>query len=113
MGDGLYLMNRRIPQLELKNATDAGETVFAVVAQLPPPFEQIAYAQAGGDTSYTAPWNATFREITVRQAFNLLARHLGTRGGWVFNGSNDFRTVGFHKLQIHYRSGEVESHSAK
>jgi hypothetical protein len=103
-GDVAYLMNRHIPRLELKDVKDAGEAMFVVVEQLPRPFEQIAFAQAGGDTSYSSPWTATLADLTVRQAFNLLARHLGSKGGWVFSGSNEFRTIGFHNRQIHYSS---------
>jgi hypothetical protein len=104
--DGSYLMNRNIPQLELRDQKNAGEAAFAVVAELPPPFEQIAYAQAGGDISYAAPWHARLRNVTVRQAFNLIARQLNTRGGWVVSGSLEFRTIGFHNGPILYRSPE-------
>ena len=104
IGDNRYLMNRRVPRFELKGVKSPGEAVFALVGQLPAPFEQIACAQLGGDTSYPTPWNVSAREVTVRQALNMIARQLGPRGGWVFNGSRDFRTIGFHNRQIHYSS---------
>lgn len=111
--DSSYLVNRLIPQLELKDPKNAGEAAFAVMAELPPPFEQIAYAQAGGDISYAAPWHARLRNVTVRQAFNLIARQLNTRGGWVLSGSVDFRTIGFHNGPILYHSSDPEPNSAR
>jgi len=102
--DSSYFVNRRIPQLELKDLKNAGEAAFAVIAELPPPFEQIAYAQAGGDISYAAPWRASLRDVTVRQAFNLIARQLSPRGGWILSGSVNFRTIGFHNGPILYHS---------
>lgn len=98
--DTSYLPNRRLAQFELRRVTDTEQAVFAAAAQLPPPFEQIACVQAGGDTSYAIQWNASFRDLTVRQAFNLIARELGPRGGWVFGGSRDFRTIGFYKGKL-------------
>jgi hypothetical protein len=111
--DSSYLVNRRIPQLELKDLKNAGEAAFAVVAELPPPFEQIAYAQAGGDISYAAPWHASLRNVTVRQAFNLIARQLNTRGGWILSGSVDFRTIGFHNGPILYHPQDSEAGSTR
>ena len=104
LNDASYLPNRRLAQFELRHVTNAQQAVFAAAAQLPPPFEQIAFAQAGGETAYGAPWSATFTNLTVRQAFNLIARRLGPRGGWVFGGSREFRTIGFHRGDIHYVS---------
>jgi len=107
--DSSYLPNRRLSEFDVRRVTDAEQAVFAAVAQLPSPFEQIACAQAGSDTSYPVPWDAAFRDLTVRQAFNLIARHLGARGGWLLAGSQDFRTIGFHRGRIHYSSRQPGS----
>ncbi len=104
INDKSYLLNRRLKQLELRGVREAGQALFAIVAQIPPPFEQITFAQAGGDISYPEPWNERLRDLTVRHALNLAARHLGPKGGWVLSGSSDFRTVGFHNREIHYSS---------
>jgi hypothetical protein len=101
VGDGSYLMNRKLPKLELRGVAAADDALFAAVSQLPPPFEQIAVAQAGGNISYPVPWNATFANLTLRQALNLIARNIAPRGGWVLSGSREFRTVGFHSQRIH------------
>jgi len=85
VGNGSYLMNRRLPKLELKGTPAAEIAMFAAVAQLPPPFEQIAFAQAGGDTSFPTPWTASFENLTLRQALNLIARNIAPRGGWVLS----------------------------
>jgi hypothetical protein len=95
--DNSYFPNRQITQLELQQVTSTDQAVFAVAGQLPRPFEQIALAQLGGDTTYATAWTATFRNISVRQALNLIALRLGPGGGWVFGGSREFRTIGFHK----------------
>jgi hypothetical protein len=108
VGDGSYLMNRRLPSLELKGVPAAQDAMFVAVAQLPPPFEQIAFAQAGGDTSFPTPWRATFKNLTLRQALNLIARNIAPRGGWVLSGSREFRTVGFHNQRIHESQTDPE-----
>jgi len=100
VGDGSYLMNRRLPRLELKDAPTAQDAMFGAVAQLPPPFEQIAFAQAGGNTRFPMPLRARFENLTLRQALNLIARNIAPRAGWVLSGSREFRTVGFHDRQI-------------
>lgn len=102
-----YLMNRRIPQLNLDSPKNAGEAAFRIAGQIPPPFEQIAYAQAGGDISYAVPWHASLQNVTVRHAFNLIARQLGGNGGWVLSGSEEFRTIGFHHGTIRAAQTEV------
>jgi len=105
-GESSYVMNRHLPQLELRSIKDAGEAAFAIVGQLPPPFEQIAIAQSGGDISYASPWTGSLRSLTVRQALNLAARQIAPRGGWIFSGANDFRTIGFYTGRLHYSSQE-------
>jgi hypothetical protein len=87
VGDGSYLMNRRLPRLELKDAPTAQDAMFGAVAQLPPPFEQIAFAQAGGNTRFPMPLRARFENLTLRQALNLIARNIAPRAGWVLSGS--------------------------
>lgn len=104
LSNSSYLLNRQVLPFQMQGATQPEQAVFAIVAHLAPPFEQIACAQIGGDTSYSAPLSSTFRGLTVRQAFNLTAIQLGPRGGWVFGGSQEFRTIGFHKETIHYSS---------
>jgi hypothetical protein len=104
VNDSSYLPNRQFAQAGLLQVKNAEQAVFALVAQIPPPFEQIAVMQVGGDTSYATAWTTTFRNMTVRQAFNLIARHLGPTGGWSLGGSREFRTIGFHTGTIHYKS---------
>jgi hypothetical protein len=110
INDNSYLLNRRLKQLELKGVREAGQALFAIVAQLPLPFEQIAFTQAGGDISYPEPWNERLSDLTVRHALNLAARHMGPKGGWILNGSSEFRTVGFHNREIHYTSKPTDDH---
>ena len=94
--DPTYLLNRKLPKLELKNATDVQDGLLAIHRQLPPPAEQIAQAQAGGDDPYPPePWTVTSENVTVRKVINRLAQHGGRYGIWIFGGSKDFRAFGF------------------
>jgi hypothetical protein len=96
VGDSTYLLNRHLSGFDLKNATDVQNGLLAIVRQLPPPVEQIAQAQAGGDDPYPPrPWNITLENVTVRQVINRLAEHGGPYGIWIFGGSKEFRAFGF------------------
>jgi hypothetical protein len=97
--DPSYLLNRRLEKLEIKNITDISDGLLAIAEQLAPPLEQIAHAQVGGDTTYPPqPWTATFEKLTVRQAANRLAGHMGAHSAWFFHGSRDFRAFAFYRL---------------
>ncbi len=97
--DPSYLLNRKLTKLELRNVTAAQGGLLAIHRQLPPPAEQIAHAQLGGDDPYPPePWTVDFNDITVRQAVNRLAEHGGPYGIWIFSGSKDFRSFGFFNL---------------
>jgi hypothetical protein len=84
--------------MELKQLTDIQQGLFAIVNQLPPPKEQVAVAQIGGDDSYPPePWTTSYEDLTVRQAINRLVHHMGERGSWAFTGSADFRAFAFNR----------------
>jgi hypothetical protein len=84
--------------LDLKELTDIQQGLFAIANQLPPPREQVAVAQIGGDDSYPPePWTTSYEDLTVRQAINRLVHHMGERGSWAFGGSADFRAFAFNR----------------
>ncbi|HKO04652.1 MAG TPA: hypothetical protein VJW51_07870 [Candidatus Acidoferrales bacterium] len=96
INDASYLLNRQLARFELRNATDVQNGLLAIVRQLPPPVEQIAQAQVGGDDRYPPePWTVTFENLTVRQVVNRLAAHGGRCTAWIFGGARDFRAFGF------------------
>lgn len=96
VNDRSYLLNRKLAKFQLKSATDVQDGLLAIVRQLPPPVEQIAQAQAGGDDPYPPePWTVTFEDLTLRQVVNRLAAHGGQCAVWIFGGSRDFRAFGF------------------
>lgn len=96
--DRTYLLNRRLSRFQLQNVTDITEALLAIAQQLPPPFEQVAHAQIGGDTTYPSkPWTASFDNLTFRQATNRIVEHLGIPSAWLFGGSRDFRKFSFYK----------------
>src|SRR6266404_2322478 len=94
--DKTYLFNRRLDDLELKNVPDAQAAVFQAVAALPPPKEQIAIMQTDTAVNFAHPWTASFKEITVREAFDKIAEQIGRNYGWQFTGAADFRLVVFY-----------------
>lgn len=97
--DSSYFLNRRLGKLEIQNITDIQQGLLAIAQQLPPPKEQIAHAQMGGDSSYPPePWTATFENLTVRQAANRLTGHMGAHSAWLFSGSQEFRAFSFFRL---------------
>jgi len=100
-----YLMNRRLTKLDLKELTDIQQGLLAIVNQLPPPREQVAIAQIGGDDTYPAePWTTRYGNLTVRQAINRLVRHMGERASWAFTGSTDFRAFAFNRQGFFFDS---------
>lgn len=104
IADQTYFLNRHLPSLDLEKITTTDQGLLAIANQLSPPHEQIAIAQVGGDDSYPLePWTAVFENITVRQAINRLAAHMGPRSQWVFSGSRDFRSFAFFKAGFNPR----------
>jgi hypothetical protein len=96
--DSKYLLNRQLAEFRLDRITDVDQGLLAIAQQLPGPLEQIAHSQIGGDDSYPAdPWSASFEGLTVRQAINRLAEHMGQSSLWVFGGSDEFRYFAFYK----------------
>lgn len=96
--DADYLLNRWLPNLEINGITNVDQGLLAIVHQLPPPEEQVAHVQMGGDSSYPAePWHASFQGLTVRRAMNRLVAHMGPRACWILHGSRDFRAFGFFR----------------
>lgn len=96
--DIAYLLNRELDMFHVDRVTHTDQVLLAIIRQLPPPKEQIAEVQFGGDASYPPePWTQTFDHLTVRQAINQLAAHMGPRGSWFLQGSQDFRGFAFFK----------------
>lgn len=94
--DKTYLFNRKLDDLELKDVSDAQAAVFQAVAELPPPKEQIAIMQTGAAINFARPWTVSFKDITIREAFDRIAQQIGSSYGWQFTGSNEFRLVIFY-----------------
>jgi len=105
--DTSYLLNRRLVKFELNEITGVDQGLLAIVHQLPPPEEQVAHVQMGGDSSYPPePWKASFQNLSVRQAINQLVAHMGPRACWVFHGSRDFRSFTFLRSGFHQEADQ-------
>ncbi len=96
--DPSYLLNRRLEKLALSGVTDIQQPLLAIYQQLPQPRENIGIVQAGGDITYPSkPWTVTLANLTVRQAMNRIAAHMGPRGSWILSGSRDVKAFSFQK----------------
>jgi hypothetical protein len=94
--DKTYLFNRKVDALQFENVPDAQAAVFQAVAELPPPKEQIAIMQTGAAINFARTWTASFKEVTIREAFDKIAQQIGSNYGWQFTGAADFRVVVFY-----------------
>jgi hypothetical protein len=96
MKDSTYLLNKEIDVLEMKGVADAQEAVFAVADQASGQKQQIALLQSGRSLKFAKPWTASFKNISVREAFDRIAEQVGPTSGWQFGGAADFRVITFH-----------------
>lgn len=96
IGDPKYLLNRIIPNLEFRDEPDAERATLNAVGQLPAPKEDIAFLQLGGSVTFAKPWTKSLKDISVREAFTLIAAQIGSDFGWQFGGSEEFRLIMFH-----------------
>ncbi len=94
--DPSYLLNRTIPFARLNKVSDVDHAVIQIVNQLPGPRQQIATIETRS-FAFSQPLTREFHNVTVRQAFNELARQLGPTYGWQFSGADDFRLIVFHE----------------
>jgi hypothetical protein len=104
--DQSYLFNRKIETLTFQDVPGAQEAVFAAVAQLTGPKQQIAVLQTGISINFSHSWTASFKDVTVREAFDKIAQQLGPTYGWQFSGAADFRIITFHE-RLSVRSKKV------
>ncbi len=95
--DESYLFNRKIEVLTFQDIPGAQEAIFAAVAQVSGPKQQIAVLQTGTSITFSHSWTASFKDITVREAFDKIAQQLGPTYGWQFGGATDFRVLTFHE----------------
>lgn len=101
INDDQYLLNLKLDKLELKNATNVDDGLFAIAHQLPPPFEQVAHMQLNGDDRYPPePWTVAYQNLTVRQVVNRLAAHGDACSQWTFGGAMDFRAFAFFNTYV-------------
>lgn len=94
--DPTYFFNRvlREPHFErVRRVDDAG---IAVVHGLNDPKENLIFLGIGGTQTFAEPWTVSFNNITVRQALNRIARHLGPTYGWQIGGTAQARLIVFH-----------------
>ncbi|MGC1687503.1 MAG: hypothetical protein WA734_17890 [Candidatus Acidiferrales bacterium] len=109
INDDQYLLNRKLDKFELKNATKVDDGLFAIARQLPPPFEQVAHMQFGGDDRYPAePWTVVYQNLTVRQVVNRLSAHGDRCGQWTFGGGMDFRAFAFFNTYVCRNKSDAE-----
>jgi hypothetical protein len=91
VGNSSYLLNRELDSIALKNIKGPSDALTTLMKLLPG--EQLGYRGIGIgiDNDYPEPWNAVFKNLTVRQLMNRLSEHNGLRGGWIWSGSRGQR----------------------
>jgi hypothetical protein len=94
--DKNYFFNRILPVLEFKDIRESSDAAISVVHQLGDAEEHLFFMGIGGTQTFAAPWTATFHDITVRQALNLIAQRLGPTYGWQIGGHIGTRLILFH-----------------
>jgi hypothetical protein len=100
-GSDSYLLNRKLERITVTTISSPEAALAFLDRQLPPPREQLAYAGAGGDSHYSAPWTQSYDDITVRQFINRVSEHMASHTSWVFYGSKQERLFTFRKGGFH------------
>lgn len=95
--DPLYLLNRRVDEITFNRVSHADDAVVKMVGQLPGPREQLAVLQVGVVSDFARPWNATLKQLTVREVLNAIALQFGSGWGWELSGAKNFRMITFHQ----------------
>jgi len=95
--DPRYLLNRKIEELTFREVREADNAVIEIANQLPGAREQIAILATGTSLSFSQPWSATLKNVSVRDVLDGIAQRLGPSYGWQFSGAQDFRIVIFHQ----------------
>jgi hypothetical protein len=90
-----YFMNRRLSDTAIE-ISDLAQGIFGTIAALPGSPEQIAFSQSGALPRFSDPWNLSPDGLTLREAFDEIAMHMGTGYGWTLGGANEFRVIRFH-----------------
>jgi hypothetical protein len=91
--DPSYLLNRRLANVSV--ALTRPEDALSYLDKAFNHREQLAYSSVGGDSTYSAPWNTTFHDVTVRQFINRVAERMGPRSAWIFYGTTKERLFTF------------------
>lgn len=96
--DNEYSLNRKIIFFELPKVDSAMAAAVQAAAHADPP-QQIALVHFGKAT-FHSPINLTFADVSLREAFNLIAQQLGPTYGWQFSGTEVFHMMAFHDYLI-------------
>jgi hypothetical protein len=103
-----YFMNRRLSDTTLE-ISDPAQAIFRTIAALPGSLEQIAFSQSGALPGFPHPWNFSPEGLTLREAFDEIALHMGTGYGWTLGGANEFRVIRFHARLLPVSTSEPEN----
>lgn len=98
LSDPKYLFNRKLPALrfvDLRSANDTLDKIFRPVAR-----QGESVISLGDAGSFSKSWTATFENITVRDALDAVAEHLGEGHGWIVYGDDNTRLINFYDLLL-------------
>ncbi|MCU1284247.1 MAG: hypothetical protein JWO13_597 [Acidobacteriales bacterium] len=88
-----YLLNLKIRAISINDISHP-EEALTPLAQLMPT-RQIGYMGLSGNNEYPSKWSADFNDITVKQFINRIAEHMGSKGFWVYQGTERERFFTF------------------
>lgn len=96
LNDQNYFFSRALRELSLRDIRKVADAVLAIDRESGDPSGGVIYMGIGPAQTFAEPWNAEFTDITVRQALNQVARHLGPTYGWQIGGTTKARLILFH-----------------
>jgi hypothetical protein len=91
-----YFFDRKISNLHFEQLRKVADAVLAVNSQSGDRGGGVIYMGIGQAQSFTEAWTASFTDITVRQALNRIAQHLGPTYGWQIGGTTKARLIVFY-----------------
>jgi len=112
LNDPTYFFNRVLPELRFHDLRKVGDAVVALDHQAGDPSGGVIFMGIGPKQGLASPWTQSFKNITVRQALNRIARQLGPTYGWQIGGTTKARLIVFHyKLEArHVELGDQYSY---
>jgi hypothetical protein len=101
-----YIFQRRL-RGSLQEASGPGQAVVAITRALPPPPGNLVFVQVGGSADFASSrLSLDLEGLTVRQALDEVAQHIGQGYGWSIVGAKSAPSILFHGRMVPHRRDE-------